>query len=215
MQKTIYTFLAIVLLASCGSTKKTNTMTTDGTSENTGGTTQSSTAGTRSKDDQDTGYVSIFDGNTLTGWHSYGKSAPGQAWKVDNGAIRLDAASKKNYQTNGGGDLVTDNEYENYDLKLEWKISPNGNSGIIFNVKEDTTKYKESWYTGLEMQVLDNDGHPDGKIPKHRAANLYDLIAVSKENVKPVGEQRSTDCKQPRQTRPLPEWRTRGRYAHG
>ena len=133
-------------------------------------------------------WVALFDGSTLSGWHSYGQAAPGSAWKVDNGAIHLDASSKQSYQTNGGGDLVTDNEYENYDLKLEWKISPNGNSGIIINTKEDTTKYKESWYTGMEMQVLDNDGHPDGKIPKHRAGNLYDLIAVSKETVKQVGE---------------------------
>ncbi len=138
--------------------------------------------------DRDAGFVLLFNGQDLSGWHSYGKDAPGQAWKVDDGAIHLDAAAKQNYQTNGGGDLITDASYDNYDLKLEWKISPNGNSGIIFNVVEDTAKYNESWYTGLEMQVLDNDGHSDGKIPKHRAGNLYDLIAVSKENVKPVGE---------------------------
>lgn len=141
-----------------------------------------------SKEEQDGGWVALFNGTSLQGWHSYGQAAPGAAWKVEDGAIHLDAASKKSYQTNGGGDLVTDNEYENYDLKLDWKISPNGNSGIIFNIKEDTTKYKESWYTGLEMQVLDNNGHPDGKIPKHRAGNLYDLIAVSKETVKGPGE---------------------------
>ncbi|HUQ96309.1 MAG TPA: DUF1080 domain-containing protein, partial [Chitinophagaceae bacterium] len=187
MYKTIYSVLALAVLTSCSSTK-----TTTGAAGNTtesGGTTMTNTSGTAlSKVDADAGFVSIFDGKTLAGWHSYGKSAPGQAWKVDNGAIHLDAASKQSYQTNGGGDLITDAEYENYDLRLDWKISPNGNSGIIINTKEDTTKYSESWYTGMEMQVLDNDGHSDGKIPKHRAGNLYDLIAVSKETVKPVGE---------------------------
>ena len=186
MYKILYSIAAIALLAGCGSSKKSTSGTT---TQNSNGMAQTTSGGTGlSKEDQDAGYVALFDGTTLTGWHSYGKSAPGQAWKVDNGTIHLDAASKQSYQTNGGGDLVTDNEYENYDLKLDWKISPNGNSGIIINTKEDTTKYKESWYTGMEMQVLDNDGHPDGKIPKHRAGNLYDLIAVSKETVKPVGE---------------------------
>lgn len=133
-------------------------------------------------------WVSLFDGSTLNGWHSYGKSAPGKAWIIDSGAIKLNASSKKDYQTEGGGDLVTNDEFENFDLKMEWKISKNGNSGIVFYIHEDTAKYKESWNTGLEMQVLDNDGHSDGKIPKHRAANLYDLIAASPENVKGPGE---------------------------
>ncbi|MES1223747.1 MAG: DUF1080 domain-containing protein, partial [Bacteroidota bacterium] len=87
-----------------------------------------------------------------------------------------------------GRDLVTDNAYENFDLKLEWKISKNGNSGIIFLVQEDTVKYPKTYNSGPEMQVLDNDGHPDGKILKHRAGDLYDLIKSSSEPVKPVGE---------------------------
>jgi hypothetical protein len=179
MYKIVYSLLAVALLAGCSSTKKT---------QSGGDMAQTTSGGSLSKEEQDAGWVSLFDGSTLNGWHSYGKSQPGQAWKVDNGAIHLDAASKSSYQTNGGGDLVTNNSFENYDLKLDWRISPNGNSGIIFNIVEDTTKYKESWFTGMEMQVLDNDGHPDGKIPKHRAGNLYDLIAVTKETVKPVGE---------------------------
>lgn len=136
----------------------------------------------------DTGWVSLFDGQSLAGWHSYGKSAPGSAWNVDSNAIHLDVSANKGYQTKDGGDLVSADEYENFDLKLEWKISKNGNSGIVFLIHEDTTIYKESWNTGLEMQVLDNDGHSDGKIPKHRAGNLYDLIAASPETVKGPGE---------------------------
>ena len=133
------------------------------------------------------GWISLFDGVSTKGWHGYGKANVGKAWKVNDGAIYLDASAKKNYQTEGGGDIVTDNEFENFDLKLEWKISKYGNSGIIFYVHEDST-FKESWNTGMEMQVLDNDGHPDGKIYKHRAADLYDLIPCSIETVKPVGE---------------------------
>ena len=134
-------------------------------------------------------WVSLFDGKTINGWHTYGKSTVGNAWKVDSGTLHLTVPKvKSGYQNRDGGDIVTADEYENFDLKLEWKISPKGNSGIIFLVHEDTTLYKETWNTGLEMQVLDNDGHPDGKIPKHRAGNLYDLISSSKETVKPVGQ---------------------------
>jgi len=72
-------------------------------------------------------------------------------------------------------------------LKLQWKISSGGNSGVIFYASDDSKKYEDTYNTGPEMQVLDNDKHPDGKIPKHRAGNLYDLIA-GPDNVKPVGE---------------------------
>lgn len=136
----------------------------------------------------DTGWVSLFDGKTTAGWHSYGKTTIGEAWKVTDGAIYLDTTQKDGWQIKGGGDIVTNDEFENFHLKLEWKIGPNGNSGIIFYVHEDTAKYKYVWHTGPEMQVLDNNGHADAKIPKHRAGDLYDLISCSKETVKPAGE---------------------------
>ena len=134
------------------------------------------------------GWVSLFDGKTFNGWHSYGKTTVGKAWTIEDGAIHLNAADKKNYQTQGGGDLVTNNAYTNFECRVDWKISKGGNSGILFFVQDYPAKYNETWNTGLEMQVLDNDGHPDGKIHKHRAGDLYDLIVCSKETVKPVGE---------------------------
>lgn len=128
------------------------------------------------------GWQILFDGKTKNGWHSYGKTAAGDAWKIADGTLYVDPSVKE------GGDLVTDEEYSNFDLKLEWKISPKGNSGIIINIHEDPKKYEETYVTGPEIQVLDNDGHPDGKITKHRAGDLYDLIKSSSEPVKPVGE---------------------------
>jgi hypothetical protein len=130
----------------------------------------------------DDGWISLFDGKTTTGWHSYGQTTVGTAWKVADGVIYLDTAH------NDHKDLVTNDEYENYHLKLEWKIAPKGNSGIIFNIKEDTAKFKNTYNSGPEMQVVDNEGHPDGKIFKHQAGDLYDLIPCSQKTVKPVGE---------------------------
>ena len=131
------------------------------------------------------GFKPIFDGKTTTGWHNYGKTTVGAAWKVEDGVLHFDPAAAKNGQ---GGDLVTDLEYTNFHLKLEWKVASKANSGIIFYIKEDPKKYPATYSTGLEMQVLDNEGHSDGKIEKHRAGDLYDLIKCSKESVKPVGE---------------------------
>jgi len=131
-------------------------------------------------------WVSLFNGEDLSGWHTYGKEGVGAAWKIDDGAIHLDVANKNGWQAEGGGDIVTDKDYANYELELEWKIGKNGNSGIIYNIVENGYDYP--WLTGPEMQVLDNDGHADGKIKTHRAGDLYDMISVAEENVKPVGE---------------------------
>jgi len=128
------------------------------------------------------GWTSLFDGKTLKGWHIYGHRPMNDSWTVQDGTIFFDKTKK------ALGDLVTDKEYENFHLKYDWKISPKGNSGLIFWVQEDTVKYRQTYHTGTEMQVLDNDGHSDGKIIKHRAGNLYDLIAGKEGVVKPVGE---------------------------
>src|SRR5688572_15039625 len=77
----------------------------------------------------DAGWQVLFDGKTTSGWHTYGKTTIGKAWKVEDSTIHLDASAKKDWQTNEGGDIVTDDEYENFHLKLEWKIAPKGNSG--------------------------------------------------------------------------------------
>ncbi|WP_227006199.1 3-keto-disaccharide hydrolase [Rufibacter latericius] len=136
----------------------------------------------------ETKFRPLFDGKTTTGWHTYGKTTVGKAWIVENGTLHLDAAHKQNWQPGDGGDIVTEESFDNFHLKLDWKIATNGNSGIILFVQDDATKYPNTWNTGPEVQVLDNNGHPDAKIHKHRAGDLYDLIASSPETVKTAGE---------------------------
>lgn len=118
-------------------------------------------------------------------WHTYGKNEVTKAWQFENGVLHFNSKITDKSQK---GNLITNEEFENFHLQLEWKISKKGNSGVIFLVNEDISKYKEPYLTGPEMQVLDNDGHPDGKIFKHRAGDLYDLIPCKRETVKPVGE---------------------------
>lgn len=130
----------------------------------------------------DKGFKLLFDGQTTQGWHKFNMPGfIGKGWQVQDGTLMLDPTAKD------GGDIVTDNAYENFHLKLEWKIAPGGNSGIMFFVQEGN-QYSHPWKTGPEMQVLDNNAHPDAKIHKHRAGDLYDLIASSSEPVKAVGE---------------------------
>ncbi|GAA4410696.1 DUF1080 domain-containing protein [Nibrella viscosa] len=127
----------------------------------------------------------IFDGKTLNGWHNYLKQGQpvSDKWKVEDGAITL---------TQGrAGDLVTDKEYGDFELELEWKIAEKGNSGIIYHVKEDP-KYKATYETGPEMQVLDNERHPDAKMGRNNnrtAGSLYDMLPPTDPSAyKPAGE---------------------------
>ncbi len=140
-------------------------------------------------EEKSSGWILLFNGTDLSGWHSYNKKEAMAPWIVENGAIKKEVAK----QGAAGGDLLTADEYENFDLKLQWKISPGGNSGVLFLIKELPSV--PSYYTGPEMQVLDNDGHADGKIHKHRAGDLYDLIASSSEPVHAVGEWNDAEVK--------------------
>src|SRR5580765_3871722 len=92
------------------------------------------------------GWISLFDGKTTAGWHKYGGGPVGSGWKIQDGALSLDTTVTVNGKRDGG-DIVTAEEFENFDLKLEWKIAKNGNSGIIFCVNEDTAKYKHPYET--------------------------------------------------------------------
>jgi hypothetical protein len=130
-------------------------------------------------------WETLFDGKTLNGWHIYQK--PGQPvtekWVVQDGAIHLAQGR--------AGDLVTDKEFGDFELELEWKIAEGGNSGIIFHVMEDP-KYKNTYETGPEMQVLDNERHPDakqGRDGNRTAGALYDLQKpITPMAAKPAGE---------------------------
>ena len=164
--------VALVVLVSCGSSKKTG-------SSDTGSATKPNTL---TKAEKSAGWKLLFDGKTKTGWHVYNKKSDGSAWKVVDGTLHFDPSVK-----NGTGDIVSDCEYENFDLKLDWKLEAGGNSGIMFLAQEDP-KYKYAYYTGPEMQMIDNTSHPDAKNVKHRSGDLYDMISAKPEASLPATE---------------------------
>lgn len=122
------------------------------------------------------GWKLLFDGKTTAGWRTYRKDKIHDGWKVEEGCL---------VRVGGGGDIVTTVEYENFELALDWKIAEKGNSGVMFRVVETA---KPPYDSGIEMQVLDNERHADGKNPKTSAGSCYALVAPSKNVCKPAGE---------------------------
>lgn len=134
-------------------------------------------------------WTPLFDGKTFAEWHIYGKDSITNAWKVEDSMIHLTSAEKNGWQTKNGGDLVTNDEYDNFDLTLQWKISKGGNSGIFFYVNEDTTKFKNPNESGLEMQINDDANNKNGTIEKQKCGDLVGLLSSSSSDVlKPAGE---------------------------
>jgi hypothetical protein len=84
-----------------------------------------------------------------------------------------------------GGDLITVDQYGDFELRLEWKIARGGNSGIMFHVTDDAG---QTYETGPEMQVLDNGGHADGRDPVTSAGSNYALHAPTRDVTRPIGE---------------------------
>jgi len=122
------------------------------------------------------GWRSLFDGRTMANWRGYRKDVAPDGWRVVDGAITRVAQ---------GGDIVTTDQYRDFELVLEWKVAPGGNSGIFYRVSEDLEYPFES---GPEMQVLDDAAHPDGRSPLTSAGGLFGLYPARPGVVRPAGE---------------------------
>ncbi|HEX2816650.1 MAG TPA: DUF1080 domain-containing protein [Phenylobacterium sp.] len=120
------------------------------------------------------GFKLLFDGKTTAGWRGFKTPAPDAGWKVKDGVLSPDAKHSK--------DLVTKANYENFELTFDWKISPKGNSGVMFHV---IPKGEETYESGPEYQLLDNSR---GEPPLEQAAALFALYAPTQDVNKPVGQ---------------------------
>lgn|SRR5690606_21468717 len=129
-----------------------------------------------SAEERAAGWRLLFDGRSLDGWRSLDDPTPPPGWKAEGGELVRDG---------DGGDLLTAEQFGDFELRLEWRLAEGGNSGILFRVTPDTG---ETWQSGPEMQVLDNAGHPDGRNPLTSAGANYALHAPSRDATRPVGE---------------------------
>jgi len=127
-------------------------------------------------------WVSIFNGTTFDGWHGYNMDSISTSWKIIDGNLVFTPT-----EGTPGGNLVTDKDYTDFILSIEWKISEGGNSGFFWGVNEDK-KYGQPYSTGPEIQILDNENHSDGQYETHRAGSLFDMIGPSQEVAKEIGQ---------------------------
>lgn len=132
------------------------------------------------------GWKLLFNGKNLDGWHSYGSTITGKDWHVKNGSIVL---NKRNTDPRADyEDIVTNDEFENFDFKIDWKAAPCTDSGIMFYVHE-SPEYRQPYSTGPEMQIADLACTvPDSRTLMERSGDLFDLISDRFEWVKPAGE---------------------------
>ena len=144
------------------------------------------------------GWELLFDGNSLDHWRGFKQQTVPAGWLIRGGAIHFSGHAS-------AGDIITKEQYQDFELRLEWRVSQGGNSGIFFHVSEQDLDH--AWESGPEMQVLDDDGHRDGSKPETRAGTNYALHPLSKEVIKPAGEMESgRSGGQRSSSRALAEW---------
>jgi hypothetical protein len=122
------------------------------------------------------GWRLLFDGETTRGWRGFRRSDMSDGWQVVDGELR---------RVGRGGDIVTVEQFDDFELSIDWKVSEGGNSGIMFRVSEE---WNSTWKSGPEMQVLDDERHPDGQRRETAAGSNYALHAAPAGVVHPPGE---------------------------
>jgi len=183
----IFALAMLPIVTSCKQGAK-KTDDTEATAEKEETVQEVATPNTLTQAEKDDGWVLLFDGKTSEGWRGYKKDYFPSAWQVVDGTIFMIGSGRGEAGDKEGGDIIFDKVFQNFTVSLEWKISEGGNSGIFYLGQEELDFI---WKTAPEMQVLDNDKHPDAKLGKdnnRQAGSLYDLIPAKPQNAKPVGE---------------------------
>ncbi len=125
-------------------------------------------------------WLSLVDGSRLDAWRGFKREDVPANWSAADGTLTFTPGDD-------GGDLITKDVFEDFELELEWRISEGGNSGIFYHVME-SDEYDFVWQTGPEMQVLDNAGHSDGQLPETSAGSDFAVHPPVRDVTRPVGE---------------------------
>lgn len=129
--------------------------------------------------------IALFDGTSLDQFRGYKDEAVNEQWSVVDGEIAFSGTGG-----NGkGGDLMTKEQFDNFELTFEWKMTEGGNSGVMYRVTNDE---KKPYHTGPEYQLLDDDVHRDGQSPMTSSGSIYALYPAKVKVLKPVGQWNST-----------------------
>ncbi|HET7273997.1 MAG TPA: DUF1080 domain-containing protein [Longimicrobiaceae bacterium] len=122
------------------------------------------------------GWTLLFDGVTTRGWRGFRQDSMTDGWQALDGALT---------RVGDGGDIITVDQYGDFELSLEWMVEPGGNSGVIYHVTEEAD---QTYETGPEMQVLDDAGHADGQSRLTAAGSNFALYPARAGAVKAAGE---------------------------
>lgn len=137
-------------------------------------------------DEEAAGWRLLFDGATLSGWRGYRMDGVPRGWSATEGALAFAPPERDDAQRQTlAADLITVDTFDDFELSLEWKVGPSGNSGVFYRLTEAE---RAPYWTGPEMQVLDNAGHADGRTPKTSAGANYGLHAPAEDVARPAGE---------------------------
>lgn len=148
------------------------------------GTSTAGEPNTLSEAEKAAGWKLLFDGQTTHGWRGYQRREMPPGWKVTDGILSRESGGAGGKGAGGGDDIVTVDQYQNFELKVDWKIVAGANSGILYRVVEDPPA---SWEWAPEMQILDNSKYV-GRDARQLAGACYDLYASSKDMSKPAGQ---------------------------
>lgn len=179
---------ATLLFASVGCTEGEKASHDHAQTEVTTASATSEQVNKLSPQEEKEGWVLLFDGTSTDAWRGYNqKSFPEKGWQVKDGLLMVERSGTE--EEGFGGDIITKEQYENFEFKTDFRLSPEGNSGIVYLVKE--VEGVPSWHNAPEYQLLDNEHYEKtGEIPmdKHRTGDNYDLHASTVNAMKPVGE---------------------------
>lgn len=136
------------------------------------------------KADPGKGWISLFDGESLNGWHHFNNSNPIKNWKIENGSLVCLGAKGPS----GAGDIISDRSFKNFELRWEWKVDEGSNSGVFYHIVEDP-KYKRAIETSPEYQIIDDVNFPAKLENSQKSGADYAMYSPSDNKVlKPVGE---------------------------
>ncbi len=193
MKKSFWALTAAAFIVfACGDAKKETNEEAEEVIENTdeADLNEASEPNTLTEKEKEDGWKLLFNGEAVENWRGYNSETFPTDWKVVDETLYLAGSGRGEAGSENGGDIIYDEKFGNFHLKLDWKISEGGNSGILY-LGQESDEFDYIWKTAPEMQVLDNEKHPDamlGKDGNRKAGSLYDIYPADPQNARPPGE---------------------------
>jgi len=173
------------LLSACGGSQKKS----DDKSETKSEVKEEAPLNALTEEEKAEGWKLLFNGEDFEGWRGYGREDIPGAWTIEDNAIKIEGSGEGEAGADDGGDIIYDQQFKNFELHFDWKVSKGGNSGVFYLAQE--IEDLPIWRSAPEYQILDNENYLDarqGKDGNRKSASLYDLIPANPQNSKGWGE---------------------------